>query len=170
MKNYTRNTEETLITFHIGRGGRFYNAGYKSYRDQDTTINTYCDDLFLSYENEFDILNNYKKYPNIHTLIQECLSDHNFERLARVGLSEDDFGQQEWFYMGGSPVGLAGDNDGTGCINIDNDYDTTIVVFLKDCDENELRLILNSSSYKSTDVEEYCKEALGIEEEVEDEE
>lgn len=45
MKTYSKNIEQTLITFHIGLGGQFWKPGHKSYLEQDMTIDSYvnCD-------------------------------------------------------------------------------------------------------------------------------
>lgn len=173
MKNYSKNTEETLVTFHIGRGGRFHNSGFLTFCEQDTTINSYTDKLFISYENESDFSNRFGwdlTGDKNQRSILDLLTDEDLDELEeKFGITEEMLGKQIYKTCGGSLVGLEVGNDGTGRIEIDNDYDTTYVCFLKDCDEKEMNLILDSSSYVSEDVKQYCREQLGIEEETENE-
>lgn len=164
---YASSIEETLITFHTGRGGHFHNAGHVSVCDFEKTIGSYTDDLFLNYENSSHLYRLFKGYENLTNLLHEATSDNNsaVERLQKWGF---DLGEKYYCDNNGQPViseEEADNGDGTGTINIDNDYDTTIVRMLKDCDEDELFLILKYNGYKPTGVDEYVKEALGIEEE-----
>lgn len=96
---------ETIVAFHIGRGGRFNNAGHLSFIGEHN-INEYVGNLFISEDNDGVYL---------------------------------DFS--------GNEVGLSVDNDGTGRINIDYDYDTTYCLFLSDCDFKEIKSIKNSSEW-----------------------
>jgi len=156
--------QNTLITFHTGRGGRFNNSGFRSYCDQDQEIDYYTDDLFVNYENSFDILKEYKKYDNILSALHEaieCDFSSNHEKiLIRLGLTAESFGKKVYQDGSGNPVGLDYDNDGTGSINIDNDYNTTTVVRLSECDEADFRMILDATNWKSGKVEDYCKTQL----------
>jgi hypothetical protein len=158
----TENTEDTLITFHIGRGGRFNNAGHKSYVDQDRTINSYTDDLFVHFENYLDVLEKIDteekgRFCDLITDLENNI--HNEDILATLaadyGITLADLGKLIYVDLNGSPVGLDYDNDGTGTINIDNEYDTTIVCRLQDVSEEEARLILTSNNYVGTDVQVY---------------
>ena len=49
----------------------------------------------------------------------------------------------EWTDGDGNEVGLSVDNDGTGIINIDNDYDTTYAIHVRDLNEDEFHAIKN---------------------------
>jgi len=156
--------ESTLITFHTGRGGRFNNSGFRSYCDQGREIDSYTDALFVNYENQYNILKEYKKYDNIFRALEqaiECDFPSNHEKiLIRLGLTAESFGKKVYQDGSGNPVGLDFDNDGTGSINIDNDYNTTTVVRLSECDEADFRMILDSTNWKSGRVEGYCKKQL----------
>jgi hypothetical protein len=48
---------------------------------------------------------------------------------------------------------------GIGCINIDEDYDTTYTTLLSDCDEKELKAIRRSNEFNwmDSDVQDYIK-------------
>ena len=50
MKNQEKvfeNNKDLIVAFHIGRGGRFYNAGHLSYLGEKD-INDFVDNLFLN--------------------------------------------------------------------------------------------------------------------------
>ena len=89
----------TIIAFHIGRGGRFYNQGHKTFIKWGANINEYTEELFMT---------------------------------------EDE---KEYMDCSNSLVGLKVENDGTGIINNDNEYDTTYCVRLSEIDENEFNII-----------------------------
>lgn len=165
MRTFAQSTPETLIAFHIGRGGQFWNSGHKSYCDQDTPIDNYTDDLFTSFENEEEVADLIGDRENLRDLFEEAIyNDGAAERLKRWGL---DLGDKIYVTASGTPVGLEVQNNGTGKIDIDGDYDTTYVIKLEDCDDEELWLIYNSNNYVSDDVRDYCKEQLHINEEEE---
>ena len=163
-RTYSKTTEKTLITFHTGRGGHYYNAGHVSYVDQDVQISAYTDDLFLAYENQNDVAYKIGKRENLLALYEVATeidgkgSQDAIERLEKI--TGIQFGELVYVDCNGSQVGLNYENDGTGTINIDNDYNTTVVCRLEDCSERELKLIYESSNYVSEDVREYCKNAL----------
>ena len=89
----------TIVAFHIGRGGRFHNQGYKTFIKWGANINDYTEELFMA---------------------------------------EDE---KEYMDSSNSLVGLKVENDGTGIINCDNEYDTTYCVRLSEIDENEFNII-----------------------------
>ena len=98
LEKVLEENKDLIVAFHIGRGGRFHNSGYKSYIGEKN-INDFTSDFFLNREETFYI-------------------DCNGEEL------------------------LAVDNDGTGEINIDNDYDTTYACKVSDLSEEEINIIL----------------------------
>lgn len=161
MKKFANTTEETFITFHIGRGGRFNNQGHKTYVDQDMTIDSYLtDDNFSQFENQREIANKIGNRENLIALFEKAIDGNNdaFERIEKI--TQIKFGKEIYTDCNGNPVGLDVENDGTGMIDEDGDYDTTIVQKLEDCNEDELLLIHNSNNYKSSDVVDYVKAAL----------
>lgn len=62
----------------------------------------------------------------------------------------------------GNITGLKVENDGTGILEEDGDYDTTRVIRLGDCSDEDLDLILRAECFVPADVKEYCKERLAI--------
>lgn len=179
MSNFTKKTENTLITFHIGRGGRFHNAGHKQYVDQDKEISTYTDDLFIRFENIYEVnekIKNNSILSRNSDEIQDLIADAEngmekaFEQLAIFGITRQELGELYYFTCGGSNTGLPVNNDGTGMIDIDRDYDTTIVTRLADLSEDEARMVLSSGNWVSADVREYLLDAHELRSEFEHEE
>ena len=126
--------QDMKVRFHIGRGGRFNNAGHKTYVG---TVN----DLYNCFGDSFII-------------------------------SEDENGKplpdSEWQLVdGGGNVILTGRDEiesETGILDWDGEYDTDIVRYLEDCDDDEYQLILDTAE-RGGHVEEpvlaYACHALG---------
>jgi hypothetical protein len=149
--------KKIIVSFHIGRGGRFYNQGHVSFiGEQD--INDFVDDLFIRFENEPKILSRFSNNQLLNA-VRNAIADEDYDTLVKFAITKEDLGQRE-YYCGasGSSVGLLVDNDGTGRINIDNDYNTTYSCFIEDCSENDIRLIHEYTGYKSRELEDYIKE------------
>lgn len=174
MKNYSSNTEDTFITFHTGRGGRYNNASHTVYVDQDKNINTYTNDLFIAFEN-FDLVFDRIKENSIlsrhESRILDLITDAEgqdsaaIENLAEFGITLEELGTLIYITGGGrSPVGLEVENDGTGSIDVDGEYDTTTVCLLKDVNENEAHLILKSNNWASEHVKAFLIEKFQLEE------
>lgn len=122
------------VRFHIGRGGQFNNAGHKTY------VGTVND-------------------------LSDCFGDS-------IVFSEDENGNplpdSEWRLVdGGGNVILSGRDEiesDTGILDWDGEYDTDIVRYLEDCDDDEYQLILDTAE-RGGHVEEpvlaYACHALG---------
>ena len=84
--------------------------------------------------------------------------ENNFTFFEKLGF---DLGERIYFDQAGNSVELTEkeSESGIGCINQDDDYDSTYTKGLKDCDENELKLIIDYYHYDN-DVVIYAKEAL----------
>jgi hypothetical protein len=169
METLINAIENKLVAFHVGRGGRFYNEGHITYLGEDKTISDYTSDLFIVYENQDELYSLIKGRYNLEKKFDECNDSDNFtwfeDRL------KFDLGEKVYISGGSrSPVGLslAESETGSGIIDIDGGYNTTYVQTLSECSELELDLILCYSGYVSQDVLDYCREALGIEEEEEE--
>lgn len=113
------------VRFHIGRGGQFHNAGHKTY------VGTVND-------------------------LSDCFGDS-------IVFSEDENGKplpdSEWRLVdGGGNVILSGRDEiesETGILDWDGEYDTDIVRYLEDCDDDEYQLIIdayNNHCYVDEDV------------------
>lgn len=107
------------VAFHIGRGGRFNNQGHKT---------------FMPYVKE----------------LSDCFGE--------ATIISDDFEgnqllDQEWQLVdrGGNVILKGRENieNEVGYLNWDNDYDTDIVKYIEDCDDEEIDLLKRELSTKS---------------------
>lgn len=163
----------TIVAFHIGRGGRFHNAGHLSYIGQKK-IGEFTENLFLSFENAWSVGKKIGDRENLRKKLEDALDAQSCDSDAYLFLSDIglDLGELVWTDGGGNFVGLTLEEEesGVGCINIDNDYDKTYCCYLCDCSEQELQLIydaISDSYYPDYSLLEYAKEQLGISEDVE---
>lgn len=162
---------QTIVGFHTGRGGRFYNAGHVSFIGE-CKISDFTNDLFLQYENQLDIYNAIKGRENLEEKYYECDENNDFSFFEKLGFK---VGEKQYFRNGEYPVGLteAESDSGIGVIDIDGEYDTTVCLMLEDCSDEELQLIVDSENlpgyFCSDDIIEFAKESLGIvDEEIEE--
>lgn len=165
MKTQNNTTENSgiIVAFHIGRGGQFYNSGHKTFIGE-RKIDEFTNDLFLNYENTFEISQKLEGYDNLTELFQTAIEDSNAAISAKARLQKWGFDLGEQIYTGGNgeSVGLsvAKAETGIGRINIDYDYDTTYTCYVENCDEHELQLIKNCSDYKSPELEDFLSQCL----------
>lgn len=154
------NLKKTIVSFHIGRGGRFYNSGHVTFLGENN-INHYTDDLYIVYEHQQSFRETLKKR-NLSNLLEKfdsCIDCDNFDFFIQK-LSHFKIGEKIYVDQNGNDIGLLCENDGTGIINIDRDYDTTYAQYLEDCSEDELCIIVNSNRYCSYETLEFAKQQL----------
>lgn len=155
------NSEKTIVAFHIGRGGRFHNAGHLSFVGC-RKIGDFTDDLFDTYENRNEFKDRYGfDYADGGRCILDLIGDEEWDELEeKFGITEEMLGEKIYVDGGGNPVGLTQDevDSGIGRINIDFSYDTTYTCYLKDCDEDEIHAIKNSQEYIKDDLLELIEE------------
>lgn len=140
-----------IVAFHIGRGGRFNNQGFKSFIGTCAGIGDFTNDLYPRYENE----SNYKErfgFDSTCNKNQKCIldliTDEQFEELdERFGIKEEDLGDLIYYDCGGNSTGLTSKevDCGIGYIDIDGEYNSTYTVYLDDCSDDEIELISNSN-------------------------
>jgi hypothetical protein len=155
------NLANTIVAFHIGRGGRFNNEGHLFYIGVDK-IEKFTDDLFVNFENAEKFKNRFgfvSTGDKNQRCILDLITDKDFDELEeKFGITEKMLGEEMYYDGGGNPTGLtASDVDsGIGKINIDNGYDTTYTCFLKDIDESEFdAIIINENNcYIPFEIEE----------------
>jgi len=153
------NKTEIIVAFHTGRGGRFNNGGHTTFIGQKE-ITDFTGDLFIRFQNEAKILERFKS-EKLRNLVINYIADRDLDTLKELGVSVDDLGAQEYFCgASGSSVGLMVDNDGTGCIDIDGEYDTTSACHIEDCWESQIKLIIKNSNreYISNEIDTFIKE------------
>lgn len=130
MKNFEE-IGKALVCFHIGRGGRFYNPGHKSYNPYVKCFSdlTNQDWLFLNNEDEEG----------------NTLEDENWtltDCSGNVLLEGRDEIEAE-----------------TGTLSRDGEYDADVVKRLEDCDESELELVYKNGFHHTLmpeDLLAYC--------------
>ena len=126
--------QNVKVRFHIGRGGRFNNAGHKT-------------------------------YVGIVDSLASCFGES-------IIISEDDNGNplpdSEWQLIDrGGNVILSGRDEieaETGILDWDGEYDTDIVRYLSECDDDECQIILDAADrgeYVDEDVLSYDCQRLG---------
>jgi hypothetical protein len=152
-------TNQTIVYFNIGRGGRFNNSGFKSFKGTKnlSEVLSQCDSNgqcnFLAKENESEIYSTLKKggYDNLLSLFEKCRDNSDFTEFEkRTGL---ELGEDVYNDCNGNHIIDASEvEEGVGVLEWDGDYDTDICQYLDECDEDELMLILNSSEYNNEDL------------------
>ena len=121
------------VRFHIGRGGRFHNAGHKTYVGTVNDLSDCFGDSFIISEDE-----NGKTLPDSEWRL--------VDGGGNVILSGRDEIESE-----------------TGVLDWDGEYDTDIVRHLSECDDDEYQLILDTAErgeYVEKDVLAYVCSAL----------
>lgn len=118
MKTTINYSENTILCFHIGRGGRFNNPGHLSF--DGTKKITETSDFSNLYPPKFKNGND-----DLKTLKAEWLDE--------IGNSVELTNEMI--------------KTGVGRINIDNDFDTTYTTYLKDLTENEIDAIMEAKPW-----------------------
>ena len=116
MKNTILDEAQNIkVRFHIGRGGRFHNAGHKTYVGTVNNLSDCFGESFIISEDE-----NGKTLPDSEW------------RLVDGGGNVILSGRDE----------IEGE---TGILDWDGEYDTDIVRHLSECDDDEYQLILDAA-------------------------
>lgn len=143
---------KTIVAFHVGRGGRYYNQGHVKFVGC-RPIKSFTNDLFTRYENEQDVIKDLELHDDdsIEALMG-MLCNEDLEIIKRkYGIETEAWGELE-YYCGasGSSVGLTEKEaeEGIGCIDIDGEYDTTYTKYLTDCNEDEVKLICDDGGWE----------------------
>lgn len=162
---------QTIVAFHIGRGGYFNNPGHLSFIGEEK-IGHFTDDLFTKFENQDDFKERFG-YDNTGSKYVKCildlLTEKDFDALEKLyGITESMLGEEIYVDGGGNPVGLTASEEATGigCIDKDGDYDTTYTEYLHELSEGQVNLILDSRLCNRYLLEEL--EELGLIEEIEE--
>jgi len=130
------NASTYIVAFHIGRGGRFHNPGHKSFM------------------------------PHIKQL-SDCFSE------SCIISQEDEEGNplpdEQWQLIdgGGNVIleGRANIESTTGILDWDGAYDTDIVQYLSDCDDNEIDMIYQAyldDEYMDDELKDYVCTEKGL--------
>jgi hypothetical protein len=129
-------TAETIVAFHIGRGGRFYNGGHLTFLGEGK-ISDYTEDCWAP-----------------------KTVDDNEE------LIDDNSPEAEWTDCNGNSVGLtnAEYQSGIGRIDMDGEYNTTYTMRLGDIEEDskEWDAIFADNTSDAEDAQIFFRPQLGI--------
>lgn len=178
MSNLNTPTEKTIVAFHIGRGGRFYNQGFISYlgkKDINELISlndSGKNHSYIHFENENEILQNLQEKfgkeiwenasyngKSFADIFQDDLQDKTEEIAELFGFNFDELGSLNYFDQNGGDLGVSVVNDGTGLLDWDGQYDSDRAMLLEDCDENECELILLDAN-NTFEIDEDMKEFI----------
>ena len=144
-----------LAYFHTGRGGRFYNAGHRTFVKIVSDISEIIPGTasFIP-ANKIEGLEDFL----FDSWVNEDWEDEGLKELQNsLRMTDMEFRERKLDNMGGKSIDLEMNEDGTGYINWDNDYDFDVVCNLSDCDEDDLILILKSNPWDLYQVLEEIK-------------
>ena len=141
--------EKTIVAFHVGRGGHFYNSSNLSFCGE-YNIGHFTDDLMPGYEKEYEIAKQIGNRPNLRQLFDAACNEESeqaIKRLSRLGLH---LGDEIYRTSTGHPVELTRKDveTGIGRIDIDGDYNTTYTTYLENCSKKELLAMIEKRSYE----------------------
>ncbi len=149
--NNNHSAETTIVSFYIGRGGRFHNPGHKFFRGEESiqdVMNIVGDSrwMFLGFENQANVNPfDQEKHPLAFEKVNELISlstDGYRKELAKYGITEKSLGELGWLDINGHFIISQKDVDsGVGTLNFDREYCTYFTQKLSDCDIDELKLI-----------------------------
>jgi hypothetical protein len=159
MKTQETNSEKStkIVAFHIGKGGRFHNAGYLSFIGEKN-IGDFTEHLFFKYENQNKFSTRFG-FDYTHDKDQKCIidliTDKEFEELEeKFGITEEMLGEEVYYDANGNEVGLSEKDVETGIGRIEEDgyFNTTYTKYLDDCNESEIEAIKTSNYWNKDEL------------------
>lgn len=156
LTNY-ENAGTSIVAFHTGRGGRFYNAGHTTFLGEKK-ISEFTYNLFVIFEKEDDILSAIGDRPNLIEKFEECKNKKDFSFFEKLGLNAGE----QIYTDGNKPVGLsvAEAESGVGRIDIDGEYNTTSTCLVSDLSDSDIEIIIKSDvfdrEYVLNEYAKYC--------------
>lgn len=136
MKKLNEDTLNTIVAFHIGRGGRNFNSGHLSFLGE-FKIDHFTSNLFSMFDNQKKLSESMSS--DDRDLFNDLIAEGKFTEIEnKFGISVKDLGEEMYYDESGNGVGLAVNNDGIGRINEDGEYDTTYTTYIKDLTEHEI--------------------------------
>jgi hypothetical protein len=168
MENQNKKT--IIVAFKIGRGGRFNNGGQRSFiGDYRIDDSIFMDDLALKYryQDSIEIPGDHQreieydgcKLTAAEAFIQMCSQQDTYSIRDILGINPDDLGELEYVDWNGDRVGLTlkQAETGIGRIDLDGDYETYYTKHIEDCDEGEIGVIEEGSSFVSSELKDFLK-------------
>ena len=162
--------KKTIVYYHTGRGGRFWNSGHTTFCGTKNIVDVLqiCDNSsnknFIEKENRSDIYELLKRrgLNNLQDYFETCENEDNFSRFEKItGL---DLGEDVYTDSNGNTIiSVCEAETGVGRLEWDGDYDTDTCTFLNDCTEGELELINDSQEWnKESVLQEFFSEVAKI--------
>ncbi|MEC7753808.1 MAG: hypothetical protein VYB44_07245 [Bacteroidota bacterium] len=159
MKNSENTPEKSgiIVTFHIGRGGRFHNPGHKTFLGEDFAYKHDVENKnFLAFKNEAELIEN-----NGEELLEKINEvPHDITSPEYVSFCEKygDLGSIILQKESGNYIGDYAADGEAFSYDEDGEYDTTYGISIEDCDEEELEIIVSAEGYKSAELIEWINE------------
>lgn len=129
--------KKLIVAFHVGRGGRFFNPGHKTFNGHVKRLSDCYEHNAFIHREDF----NGNPLPD-----EEWILDNGSGRALLTGRDAIE-----------SPVGV---------LDWDGDYDTDIVKYIEDCDEVELELVyqayLMDDAWMENELKEYICRHKGM--------
>ena len=145
MKNQNQNQNpsidcETIVAFHIGRGGKFFNGGILTYIGEKKLYEI-DSDLYVHPEHYVELSE--KLSPDNRALLDELYANDDINAIAtQLGISVYELGEPYMFdFNSRKIISVKNYENGVGTLDIDGEYDTTYTKHLNECDSLELELI-----------------------------
>ena len=142
-----KTTDNIFVSFHKGRGGRFHNAGYITFRGEYDfqKLLQLCSDVLFEVKETFDEDGNEVALPENEWYVHDGTENHLLDGKAEMEAK-------------------------TGCLDFDGEYDTDYTRTLDECGEKEwdaLETAYNSTEkhFMSEELIEAIEDYFGIEEE-----
>lgn len=154
-------TNKTIVFFHTGRGGRYYNGGHttfcgtKNIGEVLSMNDSGKRHSFLNKENYFEVYKKVENLDNLKKLLEDCTDKGDYSEFEnKTGL---DLGEDIYTDCNGVQIITAAEVEaGTGTLNWDNEYDTDTCIYLSDCGKDELQMIADSGEWnKESLLQEY---------------
>lgn len=147
IDNFKTEHKDTIVAFHIGRGGRFNNGGWLSCIGEQR-ISEFINELFVRFENHDEVLSRFSNQ-QIRNAVIDAIGNNDFEALAAFGVMESDLGEVIYCDQAGNEVGLtvAEAETGIGTINIDHQYNTTYTTTIGELSDDELSAVQRTTGF-----------------------
>lgn len=152
MKNQTENQPTNIIvTFHVGRGGRFNNQGFLRYCGEDHSAKHQVEtENYMAFENESEIIQ--KHGDDVIDLITDLANNPLSDEYKAFCDKYGNLGDVVINSCDGNRIGDYVEDGQPFTYDEDGEYDTTYGIRLEDCDEDQLELIVKSNQYKSSEL------------------
>lgn len=155
--------EKTIVAFHTGKGGRYNNAGHRSYAGIKI-ISDFLGELSLTFENEWEVNYNIslsEDNEDLKSLFAKAM-DQDEGAILQLANAGHDLGDLGYGREGIMLISCEEVERGTGTIEFDGQYNTICCMFLSECDEEDIKLIAESGEIEASALVRCWHEYMGI--------